>query len=48
MFGAYFGLAASFVLGKFSPSKGEKEGSVYHSDIFAMIGMFVDSSKKVC
>jgi len=38
MFGAYFGLAASFVLGKFSPSKGEKEGSVYHSDIFAMIG----------
>jgi len=38
MFGAYFGLAASFVLGKFAPSKGEKEGSVYHSDVFAMIG----------
>merc|ERR1712142_484844 len=38
MFGAYFGLAASFVLGKFAPSKHEKEGSAYYSDIFAMIG----------
>jgi len=37
-FGAYFGLAVSFVLGKFSPYKSDKEGSVYHSDLFAMIG----------
>jgi len=37
-FGAYFGLAASFVLSKFSPYESSKEGSAYYSDIFAMIG----------
>jgi len=37
-FGAYFGLAAAFVMGKFKPYTSEKEGSVYHSDLFAMIG----------
>ncbi|KAL8625333.1 hypothetical protein ACOMHN_044476 [Nucella lapillus] len=37
-FGAYFGLAASRVLYKADVAQSEKEGSVYHSDIFAMIG----------
>merc|ERR1719295_2241022 len=35
-FGAYFGLAASFVLGK--PSNDSENKSMYHSDMFAMIG----------
>ncbi|KAM4695280.1 ammonium transporter Rh type A [Discoglossus pictus] len=38
-FGAYFGLAASAVLYRQNLKKGhENEGSVYHSDLFAMIG----------
>ncbi|XP_076438384.1 ammonium transporter Rh type B-like [Babylonia areolata] len=37
-FGAYFGLAASRVLYKEDVSQSQKEGSVYHSDIFAMVG----------
>ena len=39
-FGAYFGLAASRVLYREDVAKSEKEGSVYHSDIFSMIGWF--------
>ncbi|CAH1797861.1 unnamed protein product, partial [Owenia fusiformis] len=38
VFGAYFGLAASRVLYKVDIEESKKEGSVYHSDIFAMIG----------
>nr|UUH57880.1 Rh type A glycoprotein [Molgula manhattensis] len=37
-FGAYFGLAVSAMHWKKELSKNPKEGSVYHSDIFAMIG----------
>ncbi|XP_075454695.1 ammonium transporter Rh type A [Ascaphus truei] len=38
-FGAYFGLAASAVLYRSSLKKShDNEGSVYHSDLFAMIG----------
>ncbi|XP_070201915.1 ammonium transporter Rh type B-B-like isoform X2 [Littorina saxatilis] len=37
-FGAYFGLAVSRVLYKEDVTKSKIEGSVYHSDIFAMIG----------
>ncbi|CAF91963.1 unnamed protein product, partial [Tetraodon nigroviridis] len=38
-FGAYFGLAVARVLYRPGLKKGhEKEGSVYHSDLFAMIG----------
>ncbi|XP_053997429.1 ammonium transporter Rh type B isoform X1 [Hylaeus anthracinus] len=38
-FGAYFGLAVSFVLGmKEKPKKHHLEGPSYNSDIFAMIG----------
>ena len=40
-FGAYFGLAVSRVLYRDDVAKSEKEGSVYHSDIFAMIGWFI-------
>lgn len=40
VFGAYFGLAISFVFGmKDRPKEHELEGSSYQSDIFAMIGM---------
>ncbi|XP_025270676.1 ammonium transporter Rh type B isoform X3 [Camponotus floridanus] len=39
VFGAYFGLAISFVFGmKEQPKEHELEGSSYQSDIFAMIG----------
>ncbi|XP_029678346.1 ammonium transporter Rh type B-B [Formica exsecta] len=39
VFGAYFGLAISFVFGlKERPKEHELEGSSYQSDIFAMIG----------
>ncbi|XP_012224503.2 ammonium transporter Rh type A [Linepithema humile] len=39
VFGAYFGLAISFVIGvKEKPKEHELEGSSYQSDIFAMIG----------
>ena len=39
-FGAYFGLAASFVLYRKAAKDHEKNSSVYHSDLFAMIGEF--------
>lgn len=38
MFGAYFGLAVARVLHNPEVEESEKEGSVYHSDLFAMIG----------
>ncbi|XP_028044921.1 ammonium transporter Rh type B isoform X2 [Monomorium pharaonis] len=39
VFGAYFGLAISFVLGmKEKPKEYDLEGSSYQSDVFAMIG----------
>ena len=39
VFGAYFGLAASFALGmKNKPKEHRLEGASYQSDIFAMIG----------
>lgn len=38
-FGAYFGLTVARVLYRPGLKNGhEKEGSVYHSDLFAMIG----------
>ncbi|XP_022242749.1 ammonium transporter Rh type B-like [Limulus polyphemus] len=37
-FGAYFGLAVTFVLYRKEFCEHPKEGAVYHSDIFAMIG----------
>eukprot|EP00118_Oscarella_pearsei_P018577 m.190935 g.190935 ORF g.190935 m.190935 type:complete len:504 (+) comp39439_c2_seq3:210-1721(+) len=38
-FGAYFGLAVAFVLDKKQAREGNtKEGTIYHSDLFAMIG----------
>ena len=37
-FGAYFGLAVARVYYRRATTESEKEGSVYHSDIFAMIG----------
>jgi ammonium transporter Rh len=38
-FGAYFGLAVAFMLKRPEDTdNNNKEGSVYHSDIFAMIG----------
>lgn len=37
-FGAYFGLAVARVYYRKVASESEKEGSVYHSDLFAMIG----------
>ncbi|OAD55793.1 Ammonium transporter Rh type B [Eufriesea mexicana] len=41
-FGAYFGLAVSFVLGmKGRPKEHHLEGPSYNSDIFAMIGLHV-------
>ena len=43
-FGAYFGLAVSRVLYRDDVAKSEKEGSVYHSDIFAMIGWLISPS----
>lgn len=40
-FGAYFGLAVARVLYRPALRDGhENDGSVYHSDLFAMIGMF--------
>lgn len=38
MFGAYFGLAVARVLYSKQVEESTREGSVYHSDIFAMIG----------
>ncbi|XP_041373232.1 ammonium transporter Rh type A-like [Gigantopelta aegis] len=37
-FGAYFGLSMSRVLYREDVARSKKEGSVYHSDIFSMIG----------
>lgn len=37
-FGAYFGLAVARVYYRKTATESDKEGSVYHSDIFAMIG----------
>ncbi|RUS81585.1 hypothetical protein EGW08_010659, partial [Elysia chlorotica] len=37
-FGAYFGLAVSRVLHREDVEKSQKEGSVYHSDMFAVVG----------
>ena len=37
-FGAYFGLAVARVLHNDKHEEAKGEGSVYHSDIFAMIG----------
>ncbi|XP_041373502.1 ammonium transporter Rh type B-B-like [Gigantopelta aegis] len=37
-FGAYFALSRSRVLYREDVARSEKEGSVYHSDIFSMIG----------
>ena len=40
-FGAYFGLGLAFVLQRPADTDNNpKEGSVYHSDLFAMIGRF--------
>lgn len=38
VFGAYFGLAVARVLYSEETEENSKEGAVYHSDIFAMIG----------
>ena len=38
IFGAYFGIACARVLYRKDVEKSVKEGSVYHSDVFAMIG----------
>lgn len=38
LFGAYFGLAASWVLSPKSAGSNNDNASVYHSDLFAMIG----------
>lgn len=35
-FGAYFGLAVSYIIGK--PRKEKENKSMYHSDVFSMIG----------
>lgn len=41
-FGAYFGLALAFVLQRPADTDNNpKEGSVYHSDLFAFIGRFI-------
>jgi ammonium transporter Rh len=37
-FGAYFGLAVARVLYSEDVEKSSKEGTVYHSDLFSMIG----------
>lgn len=37
-FGAYFGLAFSYMWGNPQPNETEDESSVYHSDVFAMVG----------
>lgn len=39
-FGAYFGLAVSFVLYNKNVKNSHKSESVYHSDLFAMIGTY--------
>ena len=41
MFGAYFGLQVAFIVGRKHEIEAaeHKEASVYHSDLFAMIGV---------
>lgn len=47
-FGAYFGLAVARVLYRPGLSNGhENDGSVYHSDMFAMIGKKNEHNKKI-
>ena len=51
IYGAYFGLAVARVLYSDDVEKSEeKEGSVYHSDIFAMIGerLIIDNCLSLC
>lgn len=43
-FGAYFGLAVARVLHNDQASEAKSEGSVYHSDIFSMVGKLKKSS----
>jgi ammonium transporter Rh len=38
VFGAYFGLAVAKILQRKKEVESKKEGSVYHSDLFSMIG----------
>ncbi len=38
-FGAYYGLAIARVLFRKDVQASEKEGSVYHADLFSMIGI---------
>ena len=38
IFGAYFGISCARVIYRADVEKSGKEGSVYHSDVFAMIG----------
>ena len=40
-FGAYFGLAASIMVNIRKPKEHARNSSVYHSDLFAMIGKLV-------
>lgn len=39
-FGAYFGLAVARVLYR-EDCESDKEGSIYHSDLFSMIGLLI-------
>lgn len=41
-FGAYFGLAVSFVNNNRKVNDSKNEGTVVHSDLFSMIGEFID------
>ena len=48
-FGAYFGLGVARMLYKEAQTENEKEGSVYHSDLFAMIGNVIGKNYcKMC
>lgn len=40
-FGAYFGLAVARVLHNDRAGEAKSEGSVYHSDIFSMVGRYL-------
>lgn len=40
VFGAYFGLALSRVIYKNAVKEHGNEASIYHSDMFAMIGQY--------
>lgn len=44
-FGAYFGLAVARVLYNDHYTDAKSEGSVYHSDIFSMIGEYFHVSR---